>query len=107
MHNLQNRIELRGREVGAISDFVVGSLVRGLHFQLTAQLTEYSEWFINFIPKGGLVSKYWLLRTQRLSIGGTLEEQMKTKNRVPVLRCFCHWVAGLKAAELYTKLSSV
>jgi hypothetical protein len=46
-----------------ISDFVVGSLVRGLHFQLTAQLTEYSEWFINFIPKGGIVDKYWLWRT--------------------------------------------
>ena len=52
-----------------ISDFVVGSLVHGLHFQLTAQLTEYSEWFINFIPKGGIVDKYWLLRTQRLSTG--------------------------------------
>jgi hypothetical protein len=46
-----------------ISDFVVGSLVRGLHFQLTAQLAEYSEWLINFIAKRGIVEKYWLLRT--------------------------------------------
>jgi hypothetical protein len=63
MHNLQSESNFEAGKLVPISDFVVGSLVRGLHFQLTAQLTEYSEWLIKFIAKGGIVDKYWLLRT--------------------------------------------
>jgi hypothetical protein len=63
MHNVQSESNFEAGKLVPISDFVVGSLVCGLHFQLTAQLTEYSEWLINFIAKGGIFDKYWLLRT--------------------------------------------